>query len=134
MRGNPHATFDEAGAGNVVWLRCCDTRRRKGEVTGNTNFDLPPTRQSSTLPGRAWGCDSPGLLDFIPKRRRKTLYGELKKHLGEVFHRRAQLKEWTHTDVNLWQIGGRLARANVARFLIEVSGVGGSVLMVAVHF
>ena len=50
MRGNPHATFDEAGAGNVVWLRCCDTRRRKGEVTGNTNFDLPPTRQSSTLP------------------------------------------------------------------------------------
>jgi len=65
VRGNPHATFDEAGAGNVVWLRCCDTRRRKGEVTGNTNFDLPPTRQSSTLPGRAWRCDSPGLLDYL---------------------------------------------------------------------
>jgi putative transposase len=30
---------------------------------------------------------------FIPKRRRKTLYGELKKHLGEVFHRLAQQKE-----------------------------------------
>src|SRR5512142_654577 len=30
---------------------------------------------------------------FIPKRRRKTLYGQLKKHLGEVFHRLAQQKE-----------------------------------------
>ena len=40
MRGNPHAAFDVAGAGNVAWSRCCDTRRRKGETTGNTNFDL----------------------------------------------------------------------------------------------
>ena len=40
MRGNPHAAFDEAGAGNVAWSRWCDTRRRKGETTGNTNFDL----------------------------------------------------------------------------------------------
>ena len=30
---------------------------------------------------------------FIPKRRRKRLYGQLKKHLGEVFHRLAQQKE-----------------------------------------
>ena len=30
---------------------------------------------------------------FIPKRRRKILYAELKKHLGEVFHRLAQQKE-----------------------------------------
>jgi hypothetical protein len=29
--GKPHAAFDEAGAGNVIWSRCCDTRRRKGE-------------------------------------------------------------------------------------------------------
>ena len=40
MRGNPHAAFDMAGAGNVAWSRWCDTRRRKGETTGNTNFDL----------------------------------------------------------------------------------------------
>ena len=40
MRGNPHAAFDVAGAGNVAWSRWCDTRRRKGEATGNTNFDL----------------------------------------------------------------------------------------------
>ena len=30
---------------------------------------------------------------FIPKRRRKVLYGSLKKHLGEVFHRLAGQKE-----------------------------------------
>lgn len=30
---------------------------------------------------------------FIPKRRRKTLYGELRKHLGEAFHKRALQKE-----------------------------------------
>ena len=32
---------------------------------------------------------------FIPKRRRKTLYGQLKKHLGEVFtgwHSRGRAK------------------------------------------
>ena len=40
MRGNPHAAFDAAGAGNVAWSRSCDTRRRKGETIGNTNFDL----------------------------------------------------------------------------------------------
>ncbi len=40
MRGNPHAAFDVAGAGNVAWSKWCDTRRRKGEPTGNTNIDL----------------------------------------------------------------------------------------------
>jgi putative transposase len=30
---------------------------------------------------------------FIPKYRRKTLYGELRKHLGEVFRRLATQKE-----------------------------------------
>ena len=30
---------------------------------------------------------------FIPKCRRKVLYGELRKHLGEVFHRLAKQKE-----------------------------------------
>ena len=29
--GKPHAAFDEAGTGNVEWLRYCDTRKRKGE-------------------------------------------------------------------------------------------------------
>jgi REP-associated tyrosine transposase len=30
---------------------------------------------------------------FIPKRRRKTLYGALRRHLGEVFHQLARQKE-----------------------------------------
>ena len=37
---NLHAAFDEAGAGNVAWPRWCDTRNRKSETTGNTNFGL----------------------------------------------------------------------------------------------
>jgi hypothetical protein len=40
VRGNPHAAFDEAGAGNAARSRWCDTRRRKSEQTGNTNFGL----------------------------------------------------------------------------------------------
>ena len=48
VRGNPHAAFDAAGAGNVAWSRWCDTRRRKSEPTGNTNFDL--NRRASPRP------------------------------------------------------------------------------------
>src|SRR6516162_7006687 len=48
--GNPHAAFEVAGAGNVAWSRCCDTRRRKSEATGNTNFDL--NRRASLRPYR----------------------------------------------------------------------------------
>ena len=40
---------------------------------------------------REWECQYH--IVFIPKRRRKRLYGQLKKHLGEVFHRLAQQKE-----------------------------------------
>jgi hypothetical protein len=47
---NPHAAFDEAGAGNVARPRCCDTRNRKSETTGNTNFGL--NRRASLRPYR----------------------------------------------------------------------------------
>jgi hypothetical protein len=50
VRGNPHAAFDVAGAGNVAWSRWCDTRKRKGETTGNTNIDL--NRRVSPRPYR----------------------------------------------------------------------------------
>src|SRR5208283_3123849 len=46
--GNPHAACDVAGAGNAAWSRWCDTRRRKSEPTGNTNFDL--NRRASPRP------------------------------------------------------------------------------------
>ena len=38
----------DEGTGNVAWSRCCDTRRRKGETTGNTNIDL--NRRASPRP------------------------------------------------------------------------------------
>jgi len=38
--GNSHAAFDVAGTGDVAWSRWCDTRKRKGETTENTNFGL----------------------------------------------------------------------------------------------
>src|ERR1700724_557486 len=51
--GNPHAAFDVAGTGNGAWSRCCDTRRRKGETTGNTNIDL--NRRARPRPHRREG-------------------------------------------------------------------------------
>src|SRR5271157_2383470 len=48
---------DAAGAGNVAWSRWCDTRRRKSEPTGNTNFDL--NRRASPRPYRQVGPDQP---------------------------------------------------------------------------
>ena len=71
--GNPHAAFDEAGAGNVARPRWCDTRRRKSEPTGNTNFGL--NRRASPRPylrergGETPPRHSPRHLD----RRRATL-------------------------------------------------------------
>src|ERR1022692_4884501 len=55
--GNPHATFcgsrglgprRPGRTGNVTGLKYGDTRRRKGEQTGNTNLNLTQTRQSPT--------------------------------------------------------------------------------------
>src|SRR6516164_10253671 len=58
--GNLHAAFDVAGAGNVARSRWCDTRRRKGEPTGNTNIDL--NRRASPRPylGEPAGESPPG--------------------------------------------------------------------------
>ena len=46
--GNPQAAFDVEGTGDVARSRCWDTRRRKGETTGNPNFDL--NRRASPRP------------------------------------------------------------------------------------
>src|ERR1035441_3684851 len=55
--GNPHATFcgsrglgprRPGRTGNVPGLKYGDTRRRKGEQTGDTNLNLTQTRQSPT--------------------------------------------------------------------------------------
>ena len=44
-----------------------------------------------SLSHTAWDCKYHVI--FIPKRRRRTLYGELRKHLGEVFRKLAAEKE-----------------------------------------
>ena len=44
-----------------------------------------------SLSDTAWDCKYHVI--FIPKRRRRTLYGELRKHLGEVFRKLAAQKE-----------------------------------------
>src|SRR6185437_7176226 len=62
--GNPHAAFDVAGTGNVAWSRCCDTRRRKSETTGNTNFDL--TRRACPRPYRRGVGESRSLPPIKP--------------------------------------------------------------------
>jgi hypothetical protein len=58
--GNPHVACDVAGTGNVAWLRYWDTRRRKGEITGNTNIGL--NRRASPRPyyGQALSVDKNG--------------------------------------------------------------------------
>src|SRR5438445_9989384 len=71
--GNPHAAFDEAGAGNVAWSRWCDTRRRKGETTGNTNFDL--NRRASPRP-YLWGV---GVATPLPTRQGQAFGGAKKR-------------------------------------------------------
>jgi putative transposase len=47
--------------------------------------------RTESLSHSKWECKYPVV--FIPKRRRKTRYGALRKHLGEVFHRLAGQKE-----------------------------------------
>src|SRR5260370_21123261 len=65
---NPHAAFDEAGAGNVAWPRWCDTRNRKSEPTGNTNFGLNP--RASPPPHLRGGRSAMSVPTAIPKLRR----------------------------------------------------------------
>jgi hypothetical protein len=61
--GNPHAAFEVAGVGNVAWTRCCDTRKRKSETTGNTNFDL--NRRASSRPYRRLGSWKRGMVGIL---------------------------------------------------------------------
>lgn len=44
-----------------------------------------------SLSHTAWECKYHVV--FIPKRRRKVLYGQLRRHLGEVFHKLAIQKD-----------------------------------------
>lgn len=56
---------------------------------------------SKTLSHSKWECKYHVV--FIPKRRRKTLYVELRAHLGEVFRQLAQQKESRIEEGHLMQ-------------------------------
>jgi len=47
--------------------------------------------REQSLSHSTWECKYPVV--FIPKCRRRTLYEQLRSHLGEVFHRLARQKE-----------------------------------------
>ena len=47
--------------------------------------------KEQSLSHSTWECKYPVV--FIPKCRRRTLYGQLRRHLGEVFHNLARQKE-----------------------------------------
>jgi len=55
--------------------------------------------ESKTLSHSKWECKYHVV--FIPKKRRKTLYGSLRKHLGEVFRNLAKRKECTIEEGHL---------------------------------
>ena len=48
--GKLHVRFDERECGNGVWMRYCDTRKRKGEPTVNTNINLTHRATSRLYP------------------------------------------------------------------------------------
>ena len=48
-------------------------------------------RQANSLNHTRWECKYH--IVFIPKYRRKTLFGQIRRELGEVFHRLARQKE-----------------------------------------
>lgn len=53
----------------------------------------------NSLSHSKWDCKYH--LVFIPKRRRKKLYGELRKHLGEIFRALAKQKDCVIIEGNL---------------------------------
>ena len=66
--------------------------RRNSRLVSHHAHERRVRRWTSTsLSHTRWECKYHVV--FIPKCRRKTLYGELRKHLGEVFRKLATQKE-----------------------------------------
>src|SRR5215467_14449330 len=81
---NWHVAFDAAGAGNVAWSRCCDTRRRKSESTGNTNFDL--NRRASLRPYlRGAGGEIPPV--YSPRRLQRAASPSFSQFIQTILQR-----------------------------------------------
>jgi putative transposase len=48
-------------------------------------------KEYKSLTHTTWDCKYPVV--FIPKRRKKVIYGQLRQHLGQIFHELAGYKE-----------------------------------------
>ena len=65
--------------------------QRISNVSSHATKGTPPMDEYESLSHTTWDCKYHVV--FIPKCRRKTLYLELRRHLGEVFRKLAQQKE-----------------------------------------
>src|ERR1700709_245384 len=61
------------------------------EPPKHTHNGVPSMDEQQSLNHSKWECKYHVV--FIPKCRRKTLYAQLRRHLGEVFRRLAEQKE-----------------------------------------
>src|SRR5271156_378654 len=58
---------------------------------------------------------------FIPKYRRKVLYGELKRHLGPVFRQLAEQRESRVEEGHLMQTQRFMSSQSIARMELMIS-------------
>ena len=118
--GNLHAAFDEAGAGNVARSRWCDTRRRKGETTGNTNFDL--NRRASPRPylGAPGGEIPPGDSTLVVSARSGLMILCAASFLIDKVRERASDFDILHFHIDLFHFP--LFRSLEARTLTTLHG------------
>jgi hypothetical protein len=56
------------------------------------NLGNPTMKEYKSLSHTTWDCKYHVV--FIPKRRKKVIYGQLRQHLGQIFHELAGYKEW----------------------------------------
>ncbi len=87
------------------------------------------TGSFQSLSHSKWDCKYH--LVFIPKRRRKAVFGNIRKHLGRIFHELARQKECTIIEGHLMpdhvhiciQIPPKYAVASVIGFLKGKSAI-----------
>ena len=57
-------------------------------------------KEYQSLSHTRWDCKYPVV--FIPKRRKKRIFGELRRYLGEIFHELAKHKGWKIVEGHLF--------------------------------
>ena len=77
--------------------------------------------EPASLSHTKWECKYHVI--FIPKRRRRTLYAELRKHLGELFRRLASQKESQIEEHMLISIPPKYAVSQVVGYIKGKSAI-----------